>query len=56
MTCVLLFRLYAKNVLMSFNDIGKKSPTFGDATRVAQNILDSDYKFDNARMFYNVFK
>ncbi|XP_071138148.1 ATP synthase subunit gamma, mitochondrial-like [Mytilus edulis] len=52
----MLSRLYAKNVLMSFNDIGKKSPTFGDATRVAQNILDSDYKFDNARMFYNVFK
>lgn len=52
----MLSRLYAKNIIMSFNDIGKKSPSFGDATLVAQNILDSDYKFDNARMFYNVFK
>lgn len=52
----MLQRLYGKNILLSFNDIGKKPPSFGDASKVTQMLLDSGYQFDNAKMFYNVFK
>jgi F-type H+-transporting ATPase subunit gamma len=48
--------LYAKNIILSFNDIGKKPPSFGDASKIAQTILEADVKFDNATMFFNVFK
>jgi len=45
-----------KNIILSFNDIGKKPPSFGDASKIAQMILEADVKFDNATMFFNVFK
>ncbi|XP_033746027.1 ATP synthase subunit gamma, mitochondrial-like [Pecten maximus] len=52
----ILQKPFAKNMLLSFNDIGKKPPLFQDAATVAQSILDSGFKFDVTTMYYNVFK
>jgi len=52
----MLQKLYGNNIILSFNDIGKKPPSFGDASQVTQMILDSNCKFDNAVMYYNTFR
>ncbi|XP_060081347.1 ATP synthase subunit gamma, mitochondrial-like [Ylistrum balloti] len=52
----ILQRPFAKNMLLSFNEIGKKPPLFQDAATVAQSILDSGFKFDVANMYYNTYK
>ena len=41
---------------MQFNDIGKKPPTFIDASIVANEILTSGYEFDFGEMYYNKFR
>ena len=41
---------------MHFIDIGRKSPTFGDAAVVANEILNLDYDFDHCELYFNVFK
>jgi len=52
----ILQRLYAPNILMSFNDFGKKPPVFDDATCVANAVLESGFEFDNGILLYNKFK
>lgn len=51
-----LQRIYAKNFLLSGNDIGRAPPTFEDAAIAAQAILDSGYQFDEGTILYNRFK
>lgn len=51
-----LKRLYGDFILMHFKDIGKKPPTFADASYIAQEIANSGYQFDTADIFYNSFK
>ena len=46
----------AKNVIMSFNSIGKASPTFSEASSVADLILASGVAFKDAKIYYNGFK
>lgn len=52
----ILQRLYSPNILMSFNDYGKKPPVFEDATAVANAILESGFEFDAGLLLYNRFK
>jgi len=52
----ILQRLFAPNILMSFNDFGKKPPVFDDATAVANAVLDSGFEFDSGQLLYNKFK
>jgi F-type H+-transporting ATPase subunit gamma len=52
----ILGRLYKKNIIMHFTDIGKKPTTFGDAAVVANMILNSGEEFDVGHLYYNVFK
>ncbi|XP_064486821.1 ATP synthase subunit gamma, mitochondrial-like [Ornithodoros turicata] len=52
----ILQRLYAKNILMSFTDFGKKPPVFEDAVSVARAILESGYEFDKGILLFNRFK
>jgi F-type H+-transporting ATPase subunit gamma len=49
-------RTYGSDIVLSFNNIGKKPPTFLDAGYIAENILNLDMKFDIGNMYYNVFK
>ena len=52
----MLQRVYAKNILFSVNDIGKKQITFIDASVIANQILSSGYEFDSGEIIYNKFK
>ncbi|CAH8460718.1 unnamed protein product [Schistosoma bovis] len=52
----MMIRQYRNMFLMTVNEVGKKAPTFEDASTIAQAIISSDFKFDKAVMFYNTFK
>jgi F-type H+-transporting ATPase subunit gamma len=53
---LMLARQFPNNILMMFNDFGKRPPQFGDALTVATNILDSGYEFEEGILLYNRFK
>lgn len=51
-----LARAYSANILLSINEIGKRSLVFGDASAIAQHLINSGYEFDSAEIIYNRFK
>merc|ERR1712226_1159491 len=51
-----LSRLFGKQILMVGNEIGRLPPQFGDASKVAENILGSDFEYDVGNLYYNEFK
>merc|ERR1711899_456204 len=51
-----LARLFAKNILCVGSDIGRLTPQFGDASKVASAILNSGFEYDVGKMYYNQFK
>lgn len=52
----LLARAFPKNVLLAYNNFGKKPPTFADAQEVAKDIIESGYNFEQGIVVYNKFK
>lgn len=52
----ILKRQYRNNIMMVFNEFGKKPPVFPDAVAVANAILDCGHKFDKGLIVYNRFK
>jgi len=52
----MLAKQYPNNILMMFNDFGKRPPSFGDATTVANAILNCGYEFEQGVILYNRFK
>ena len=52
----MLQRVYAPNIMLSVNDVGKKTITFLDASVIANEILNSGYEFDSGEILYNRFK
>jgi F-type H+-transporting ATPase subunit gamma len=52
----MLARQFANNVMLMFNDFGKKPPTFGDAVVVANAIINSGHEFTKGILVYNRFK
>jgi F-type H+-transporting ATPase subunit gamma len=52
----LLARVFPKNVLLAYNNFGKKPPSFADAQEVARDIIESGYNFDKGIVVYNKFK
>lgn len=51
-----LARSNAGNLLLSINEIGKRSVVFGDASAIAQQLINSGFEFDSAEIVYNKFK
>jgi F-type H+-transporting ATPase subunit gamma len=51
-----LARTHSANLLLSVNEIGKRSIVFGDASAIAQQLLNSGFEFDSADIVYNKFK
>lgn len=51
-----LQRVYANNIMLSVNDIGKKNITFIDASAITNDILSSGFEFDSGEVIYNRFK
>lgn len=52
----MLAKQFPQNILMMFNDFGKRPPQFGDAVTVATNLLDSKFEFDRGIILYNYFR
>jgi len=52
----MLARVFPNNVLLMFNDFGKKPPQFGDAVTVANAIITSGIEFEQGVLLYNRFK
>merc|ERR1712088_15129 len=51
-----LSRLFAKNILCVGSEIGRLPPQFGDAAKIATNILNSGFEYDSGKMLFNRFK
>lgn len=52
----LISRSFSQNVLFHATEIGRTSPTFGDAALIVQQLLDDGYEFDCGKMYFNYFK
>merc|ERR1711976_674782 len=51
-----LARLYSSKVLAVGTEIGRLPPQFGDASKIANTIMNSGYEYDTGKMFYNKFR
>jgi F-type H+-transporting ATPase subunit gamma len=52
----MLARQFSQNMLFHVTDIGKKPPTFEDASDISLALLNNDVDFDKASMYFNTFK
>uniref|UniRef100_A0A7N5JBA1 ATP synthase subunit gamma n=1 Tax=Ailuropoda melanoleuca TaxID=9646 RepID=A0A7N5JBA1_AILME len=52
----ILQRTHGKNFLLNFKEVGRKPPTFGDASVIALELLNSGYEFDEGSVIYNRFR
>jgi len=46
-------RWFKDNILMVGSEIGRMPPQFGDASKVANAVLNSGFEFDSGKMLYN---
>lgn len=51
-----LGRSSAKNIVMSFANVGKDIPSFAEAQTIADQIFQLDKTYDNIEVVYNTFK
>ncbi|KAL1767170.1 ATP synthase subunit gamma, mitochondrial isoform X1 [Sigmodon hispidus] len=52
----MLYRTHSDQFLVSFKDVGRKPPTFGDASTIVLELLNSGYEFDEGSIIFNQFK
>ncbi|XP_053321398.1 ATP synthase subunit gamma, mitochondrial isoform X1 [Spea bombifrons] len=52
----LLHRTHGQHLLLTFKDVGRKPPTFGDAALIASQLLNSGYEFDQGAVVFNRFR
>jgi len=52
----ILHRTHGQHLLLNFKEIGRKPPTFTDASIVATELLNAGYEFDQGSVIYNNFK
>jgi len=48
-------RWFKDNILMVGSEIGRMPPQFGDASKVANAVLNSGFEFDSGKMLYNKY-
>merc|ERR1711997_873414 len=51
-----LSRLFKNQILSVGSDIGRLAPQFGDASKIANAIINSGYEYDNGKLYYNKFR
>merc|ERR1711963_66066 len=51
-----LSRLFKDQILSVGSDIGRLAPQFGDASKIANAIINSGYEYDNGKLYYNKFR
>ncbi|XP_018595076.1 ATP synthase F(1) complex subunit gamma, mitochondrial isoform X2 [Scleropages formosus] len=52
----LLNRTHGKHFLINCKEVGRKPPTFSDASLIATELLNSGYEFDQGTIIYNRFR
>uniref|UniRef100_A0A2K6T7W2 F-ATPase gamma subunit n=1 Tax=Saimiri boliviensis boliviensis TaxID=39432 RepID=A0A2K6T7W2_SAIBB len=52
----ILHRTHSDQFLVAFKEVGRKSPTFGDALIIALVLLNSGYEFDESPIIFNQFR
>lgn len=52
----ILSRLYGKNIEMVANEVGRLPPTFLDAAKLCNAILNLGYEYTDGKIIYNKFK
>ncbi|XP_036433150.1 ATP synthase subunit gamma, mitochondrial isoform X2 [Colossoma macropomum] len=52
----LLYRTHGNHILINCKEVGRKPPTFTDASIIATELLDSGYEFDQGTIIYNRFR
>uniref|UniRef100_A0A3Q2QFQ3 ATP synthase F(1) complex subunit gamma, mitochondrial n=1 Tax=Fundulus heteroclitus TaxID=8078 RepID=A0A3Q2QFQ3_FUNHE len=49
-------RTHGKHILLNCKEMGRKPPTFGDASIIAGELLSSGYEFDQGSVIFNRFR
>uniref|UniRef100_A0A2K6EYE3 ATP synthase subunit gamma n=1 Tax=Propithecus coquereli TaxID=379532 RepID=A0A2K6EYE3_PROCO len=52
----ILHRTHSDQFLVTFKEVGRKPPTFGDASVIALELLHSGYEFDEVSIIFNRFR
>ncbi|XP_077450290.1 ATP synthase F(1) complex subunit gamma, mitochondrial isoform X1 [Stigmatopora argus] len=52
----ILHRTHGKHIMLNCKEVGRKPPTFGDASVIAGELLNSGYEFDQGSVVYNRFR
>ncbi|CAN9508463.1 unnamed protein product [Ophioblennius macclurei] len=52
----LLHRTHGKHIILNCKEIGRKPPSFGDASIIATELLNSGHEFDQGAVVYNRFR
>ncbi|XP_051911548.1 ATP synthase subunit gamma, mitochondrial isoform X3 [Hippocampus zosterae] len=52
----LLHKTHGKHIMLNCKEVGRKPPTFGDASLIASELLNSGYEFDQGAVIYNHFR
>uniref|UniRef100_A0A8C5UYM3 ATP synthase F(1) complex subunit gamma, mitochondrial n=1 Tax=Microcebus murinus TaxID=30608 RepID=A0A8C5UYM3_MICMU len=52
----ILYRTHSDQFLVAFKEVGRKPPTFGDASVIALELLNSGYEFDEGSIIFNRFR
>ncbi|CAH2275555.1 ATP synthase subunit gamma, mitochondrial isoform X1 [Pelobates cultripes] len=52
----ILQRTHGSHLLLTFKEVGRKPPTFGDASVIASELLNSGYEFDQGSVVFNRFR
>ncbi|KAK2500860.1 hypothetical protein MC885_018302 [Smutsia gigantea] len=52
----ILHRTHSDQFLVTFKEVGRKPPTFGDASVIALELLNSGYEFDEGSIIFNQFR
>lgn len=52
----LLIRTHGKHIMLNCKEVGRKPPTFSDASIIATELLNSGYEFDQGSVIYNRFR
>ncbi|KAM4615130.1 ATP synthase F(1) complex subunit gamma, mitochondrial isoform 3-T3 [Polymixia lowei] len=52
----LLHKTHGKHIMLNCKEVGRKPPTFTDASIIATELLNSGYEFDQGSIIYNRFR
>ncbi|XP_029969448.1 ATP synthase F(1) complex subunit gamma, mitochondrial isoform X5 [Salarias fasciatus] len=52
----LLHRTHGQHIILNCKEVGRKPPSFGDASIIATELLNSGYEFDQGSVVFNRFR